>query len=140
MQLAFKDPAVKALFDAYPAAVRRPLLGLRSNIFAVAAETEGVGELVEALKWRQPSYLPAQPKIGSTIRIDALKGERAGYAMFFHCQTTLVANFRQIYPDTFAFDGNRAICFAIGRPVDGRALRHCIALALTYHVRRNAKS
>jgi hypothetical protein len=132
---SFRDPDVKAVFDAYPAPVRRPLLVLRELIFAAAAEREDIGEIVETLKWKQPAYLPARPRIGTTIRIDALPGTSPGYAMFFHCQTTLVATFRELYPDEFTYQGNRAIVFSPARPVAGGPLKHCILLALAYHVR-----
>jgi hypothetical protein len=134
----FRDPDVKAVFDAYPAPVRRPLLALRELIFAAAAERKDIGEIVETLKWKQPAYLPARPRIGTTIRIDALPGSPPGYAMFFHCQTTLVATFRELYPDDFTYQGNRAIVFSPARAAARRALKHCILLALAYHARRAA--
>ncbi len=55
--------------------------------------------------------------------------------MFFHCQTTLVAEFRERYPAVFAFEGNRALLFRIGDPLPVDALRHCVARALTYHLK-----
>lgn len=130
---AFSDPAVEAVFAAYPKALRAPLLDLRRLIFAAAAETEGVGELIETLKWRQPSYVTERPKSGSTIRIDAVKGRDDHYAMYVHCQTTLVPTFRELYPDDFTFEGKRALIFSTKDKVPREALKHCIALALTYH-------
>jgi Domain of unknown function (DU1801) len=129
----FGDPAVKAVFDAYPAAVRGPLLKLRHLILSTAKDTPGVGEMIETLKWGQPAYLPTRPRTGTTVRIDALKGRGARYAALFHCQTTLIATFRERYGDAFSFDGNRAMVFSAGAPIPERAFRHCIALALTYH-------
>jgi hypothetical protein len=139
-QRSLRDPpflhlGVKAVFDAYPIRLRPRLLRLRQLILDTAAETEGVGEIIETLKWSQPAYLTEKPRSGSTIRIDALKGRADGYAMFFHCQTSLVATFRELYPDSFAFQGNRALVFSLAEEVPGAALGHCIALALTYHVR-----
>lgn len=134
----FGDPAVEAVFAAYPKALRGPLLDLRRLIFAVAARTEGVGALVETLKWRQPAYLTEKPKSGSTIRIDAVRGRDDRYAMYFHCQTALIPTFRELYPDAFAFEGKRALIFSTGESVPQDALDHCIALALTYHARVRA--
>lgn len=130
----FDDPNVEAVFDAYPRKLRADLLLLRDLIFDSASELEPVGALVETLKWGQPSYLPLKPKTGSTIRIDHLKREPDGYAMFFNCRTTLVDTFRELYRDHFAFQGNRAILFSHGDPIPRDALRHCIALSLTYHL------
>lgn len=134
----FDDAAVGAVFAAYPDGLRADLLALRALIFATARATAGVGALVETLKWGQPAYLPARPRIGSTIRIDAVKRLPARYALFVHCQTTLMASFRERYPDAFAFEGNRALVFARGAALPRAALKHCIALALTYHARQRA--
>ena len=111
---------------------------LRWLIFDTASATEGVGEIEETLKWGQPAYLTSNPRSGSTIRIDCVKPDGLQYAMYFHCQTNLVATFREIYPVTFRYDGNRAILFKTSDRIDEDALRHCVALALTYHL-RNAR-
>lgn len=137
--MRLSDPKIKAAFDAYPAKLRAPLLKLREIIFEAAAETPGVGKLTETLKWGEPAYLPATPKIGTTIRIGVQKGSTDRYAAFFHCQTTLVATFREVYPKAFVFEGNRALIFTIARELPDAALKHCIALALTYHTRNSDK-
>ena len=132
---AFSNPAVEAVFAAYPRSLRAPLLDLRRMIFSVAAETDGVGTLVETLKWGQPSYLTERPKSGSTIRIDAVKGRTDRYALYVHCQTTLIPTYRELYPDDFTFEGKRALIFSTEDKVPQDALKHCIALALTYHAK-----
>lgn len=132
----FADPAVKAAFDAYPPALRAPLLKLRSIILETAAETDGVGKVVETLKWGEPAYLPAKPRVGTTVRINALKGTRDKYALFVNCQTTLIETYRERYGDQLAFEGNRAIVFSAGKKLPEKALKHCVALALTYHLRK----
>jgi hypothetical protein len=113
-------------------------IDLRQLIFATAAETDGVGKIEETLKWGQPSYLTESSGSGTTIRIDALKNEPGKYAMFVHCQTDLVAQFRELYPRTFRYEGNRSLVFDVERKVPQPALRHFIALALTYHLRKTA--
>src|SRR5262245_58720049 len=136
----FSDPAVAAVFAGYPARSKAKLLALRRLILETAAKTPGVGALQETLKWGQPSYLTAESRSGSTIRIDRVKPEpgddRERYALYVHCQTTLVSTFRQLYRDELDFGGNRSILLDADRPLPKAALRHCIALALTYH--RNA--
>ena len=132
----FRDANVKAVFDAYPTTLRAPLLKLRELILSTAEETDGVGKLTETLKWGEPAYLPVKPGIGTTIRINALKGSTDRYAVFVNCQTTLVANFRELYADAFEFEGKRALILNAGKKVPDKALRHCIALALTYHARK----
>ena len=64
---AFRDARVAAVFDGYPPALRARLLMLRTLIFDCAAATDGVGNLVETLKWGQPAYLTERPRSGTTI-------------------------------------------------------------------------
>ena len=130
----FADPAVAAVFKAYPAELRDRLLALRALVFDVAAATEGVGRLTETLKWGQPSYLTEKTKSGTTIRIDRLK-KAGGYGLYVHCQSGLVPKYRELYPDTFRYEGKRAILFDIDEKVPLAELRHCIGLALTFHLR-----
>ena len=132
---SFGDEAVAAVFAGYPAGLRRKLIALRELIFKVAGATEGVGRLTETLKWGQPSYLTIESGSGSTVRIDRLK-KGDGYAVYFHCQSGLVDQFRRIYPKTFRYQGERAILFDKSEHVPTRALGHCIGLALTHHARR----
>lgn len=131
----FTDPRVAAIFEAYPPAVRKRLAALRTLVLETAEQTDGVGRLTETVKWGQPSYLTEETGSGTTVRIDRLKADD-GYAIFFHCQSGLVDEFRQLYPDTFRFQGNRAIVFEATEAVPARELGHCIALALTHHARK----
>ena len=125
--------AVEAVFDAYPKPVKAKLLALRRLILDTAKATKGVGALEETLKWGQPSYLTAQTKSGSTIRIDQVKPEPGHYAVYFHCQTNLVETFRELYPE-LRYGGNRGILLNAQDKLPAAALRHCVALALTYHL------
>src|SRR6266851_6705497 len=100
----FADRAVAGVFQSYPAGLRRKLMALRELIFDVARATEGVGPLTETLKWSQPSYLTQESGSGSAVRIDRLK-KGDGYAIYFHCQSGLVEQFRRIYPETFRYEG-----------------------------------
>ena len=134
------DPAVRAVFDAQPPALRAALLELREHILEAAAGSGRVGELAETLKWGEPAYLPKKAHVGTTVRINAVKGSADRYAAYFHCQTSLLESFRHLYPDGFTFEGNRAILFRVGEPVQVEALRHCLTLALTYHLKAAAPS
>lgn len=133
------DPAVVAVFEAYPARVRGPLLDLRQLILATAEATPCVGTLIETLKWGQPSYLPATPRTGTTVRIDRIKTAEDAYGLYFHCQTTLVDDFRAMFSGQFLFEGNRAIHLSADKRPDALALGRCVALALTYHLRNRQR-
>ena len=124
------NPIVEEKFDNYPARIREKLLFLRRLILETASELGGVGEVEETLKWGEPSYLT---KTGSTIRIGWKDSTPDNYAMYFHCKTTLVDTFRELYRNQFEFDGNRAIVFSVGDPVPVSELKQCISLSLNYH-------
>lgn len=126
--------AVDAVFKAYPQPARAKLLALRRLILDTARSTDGVGRIEEALKWGQPSYLTPETKSGSTVRIDHVEGKQV--AIYFHCQTDLVATFRELYPDKWSYGGNRCILLGADDKIDDAALRHCVALALTYHLNK----
>lgn len=133
MTTAFEDPQVQRVFAGFPDHARPCLLQLREMIFQVAAQTEGVGKLRETLKWGQPAYLTVEPKSGSTIRLGLPK--QGGFALYTHCQTTILSDFQALFPDDFTYEGNRAIHF---RPGDSLALDRLALLvksALTYHLR-----
>ena len=131
----FSDKDVASVFKAYPPDLRARLMALRELVFDTADQTAGVGRLTETLKWGQPSYLTEETGSGTTVRIDRLKASD-GYAAYFHCQSGLVEQFRELYPDTFEYEGKRAIVFDSSDRVPAKELRHCIALALTHHSRK----
>jgi Domain of unknown function (DU1801) len=133
---AFQSAEVAAKFREYPQGLRERLLSLRRLIFDVAVTTDGVGELTETLKWGQPSYLTAQTGSGSTVRLDQVEASPGRTALYFHCQTNLVAIFRELYSGELRFEGDRAILLDADEAVRDAALRHCLSLALTYHLRK----
>lgn len=107
---------------------------LRALILDTARETPGVGEIAESLKWGEPSFSPVRPRIGSSVRLVARDDDTV--AMLFICHTNLVDRFRELYPDAFTFEGDRALVFSADQAVPVAETKHCIALALTYHLRR----
>jgi hypothetical protein len=135
---SIKNGDVAAVFESYPPKIRRKLLGLRRLVLETAKSTKGVGEVEETLKWGEPAYLSPETKSGSTIRIAWKRSSPTQYAMYFHCQTNLVATFRELFPDSFRFEGNRAIVFHENDAVPTEQLSLCIAAALTYHLTKDA--
>lgn len=95
---------------------------------------DDVDKLEEILKWGELAYLA---KKGSTNRITGSKSNPEQYAMFANCKTTLIATFREIYGNRFRFEGNRAIVFSLDDELPVEKLKHCIAIALTYHMRKH---
>ena len=66
------------------------------------------------------------------------EGSADRYGAYFHCQTTLLESFRHLYPEAFSYEGARAILFRVGEPYPVDALKHCLRLALTYHLKDQA--
>ena len=125
----FDNPEVKAVYDAYPASQRKALLHLRELVLKTAYEMTGAGEIEESLKWGQPTF---SCKTGSPIRVGVIKNSETEVAMYFICTTTLIQSFRERYPSSFHFEGNRALIFDVKDELPMEALKHCIAMALTY--------
>ena len=122
-------------FETRLEAIDRPrqamLRRLRQLVLETAAGTQGVGDITECLKWGQPSFVTENPKSGSTIRIDAVRDRPDAVAMYFICTSGLVERFREQYPDTFNYEGNRALVFRVKDDLPEAELSHCIAMALT---------
>ncbi|MCF6327689.1 MAG: DUF1801 domain-containing protein [Devosiaceae bacterium] len=129
----FENDDVEAVFNSYSEKLQAPLLQLRQLILQVAKTTDGVGQLQETLKWGQVSYLTPATKSGTTIRIGE-KGER-DIALFVNCKSSLVEDWRTRYP-TLKYEGNRAIILSVNEEFPEEAIGHCIAMALTYHLRK----
>ncbi|MBN7798316.1 DUF1801 domain-containing protein [Parahaliea mediterranea] len=120
---------VKEKFNSYPEPIRARLESIRGIILA-EAKKNGLGEVEEALKWGEPSYLV---KGGSAIRCDWKEKFPDQYAVYFNCNTKLVDTFKELYGDKFRFEGNRAMVFGVNDKLHKKELKHCIKLALTYH-------
>ncbi|MDA1069225.1 MAG: DUF1801 domain-containing protein [Verrucomicrobia bacterium] len=136
---SFSNKSVEAVFESYSPRLRKRMLHFRKLIFDAAKRTPGVGKIEETLRWGQPSYLTPETNSGSTLRIDSIKSKPGGYAMYVHCQTTLLDSFKECFGDTFRYEGNRAIIFSETESIPDAKLSECIALALTYHLEKNRK-
>ena len=129
-------PAVADAFARFPEAARAKLMAARDQVFAAAADDPRVGELTETLKWGEPAYLTATTRSGSTVRL-GLAGKPAESAMLLNCRTGLVEEIRARYGDLFRYAGTRGVLLSDATPPE--AVRHCAALALTWHARRRER-
>lgn len=139
---------VRKKFESYPITVRPKLEFLRNLILEVAKNTDSVGEIEETLKWGEPAYvtLPCwldtkaggKKKVkasGTTIRIDWKSNTPDQYSIYVNCKTNLIDSYNSLFPDTFNFEGSRALVFELEQELPLEALRICIQMALTYHLR-----
>ncbi len=132
----FRNTDVAAIFADYPAGIRKRLLELRQLIFDVARSTKGVGEIEETIRWGQPSYITAQSGSGTTIRVDKVKNQPGQLAIYVHCQTSLIDDFRKKHGNSLVFETNRAIHLSESAALPKSKLREFIKAALTYHARK----
>ena len=121
---------VKSTIQLYPNKIQDKLLVVREMIFTLQSQYPEIGAIEETLKWGEPSYLA---KSGSTIRIAWRKSTPDKYGIFFNCKSKLIDTFKEIYPTTFSYEGNRAIILDSKQKLPIAELSHCLLLALTYH-------
>jgi len=119
---------VQQKFSSYPDNVAVLLNRLRDIILNVAKQ-EGISNITETLKWGEPSYVS---KVGSTIRIDWKAKYPDQYYIYFNCKTSLLETFKEVYGDTFTYEGSRAIVFKIDQVLPDKELAHCISMSLRY--------
>ncbi len=115
-------------------AQKAALAELRQTVMEVGDGLKGVNQISESLKWGQPSFEATNPKTGSPVRMAPVKNSETGYALYFICTTTLVQQFREQYGGQLTFEGNRAILFEVEKDFPIDAVKHCIAMALTYRL------
>lgn len=127
-----KNEAVATVFKQYPENYRNSLLEVRQLIFDTANQLAEVGEIEESLKWNQVSYGTNQTKSGTPIRLDRF-GENQ-IALFVHCQTTLIEEFKPLFSNQFSFSKNRAILLDPEKELPVQELTIFIKKALTYHL------
>jgi hypothetical protein len=121
------DPTVQIVFDAFPKPAQDGALVLRGLIFETAADLPDVSLLTECLRWGQPSYITP---IGSALRIGIPK--HGAFALFAHCQSTIISQIEQTFGNDFCIEGNRAVLFDTTEDIQPNKLRLLIEHALTY--------
>ena len=125
-----QDPKAERVFENYPGFIKGKMNALRKLIIDTASKTEEVEELIETLRWGEPSYLT---RTGATIRIDWKEKNPDQYAIYFNCNSKLVPSIKAVYGNLFAYEGNRAIIFSKSEKLPKSELKSVIKAALRYH-------
>lgn len=125
-------PNIAETLAAWPKLAIDRFHQIREIVFVVATRDE-VGPLVETLKWGQPSWLPAKPRVGTTLRCNWTQARPDHLSLFVNCQTDLLETVKTIYPKDFDYDGKRALHMDLRVPLPMDAIEHCAALTLRYH-------
>jgi len=117
------SPDIAKVFDTYPDDTRAGALALRDLILSIGEE-----DVSETLRWGQPAYIT--PK-GSTLRVGSHKEAR--FALYAHCQSTIISSYAAAFPGWDRLDGNRAVLFDTLAQIEPERLTHLIRHALNYH-------
>ena len=131
MTRPFTSPSVRDAYAAFPQRARETLMALRTMIYEIG-ETLPVGRIEESTKWGQPSYATPDTNLATPIRLGLSKA--GDPAIFTHCQTTVMNDFRALAPTNIAFDGNRAVHLPLDTSPDLNELAPLIRAALTYRL------
>ena len=131
MTQLFSSPAAHDAFAAFPQPARETLMSLRKMIYEIA-QTLPVGRIEESTKWDQPSYATPDTKLATPIRLGLSKA--GDPAVFTHCQTTVMSDFRALAPANMVFDGNRAVHLPVDKSPNLDDLAPLIRAALTYRL------
>lgn len=115
-------------FELAQPAQRQRLEQMRGVVLQ-AARDAGIDRLEETLKWGEVAFVPPR-RIGTTIRLSCRDD---ACVAFVHCQTTLVDQWRTLFPDAFIYEGTRAAVLPMVQTFDASAFYQLAAMALTYH-------
>lgn len=124
-------PDVDRIISGYAPTTREGVLALRALILKEAAAMPQIGLLTETLKWGQPAYLTRTRK-GSTLRLGPHRD--ACFALFAHCQTSIIESYARSFPGWDRIDGNRAVLFDTPDQIEPERLGHLIRHGLGYHL------
>tara|TARA_R110001606_G_scaffold334520_1_gene482440 strand:+ start:10270 stop:10683 length:414 start_codon:yes stop_codon:yes gene_type:complete len=126
----------RSAWEDLPEQLAERLVQLRQLILETASDNPAIGPLEETTKWGEPAFLTSATGSGTTVRINRHKKSPDKYALYVHCQTDLVERYRQLYDDELTFDGNRAVVFDSKEELPVDAVKHCLSMALSYHLPR----
>lgn len=132
MTQSFTRNCVRDAFAAFPRPARDTLMAIRTLIYDIA-DTLPVGRIEESIKWGQPSYSTPETKSATPIRLGVTKSGQA--AIFTHCQSSVMSDFRALAPVDLEFDGNRAVHLPHHQPPPLDDLAPLIRAALTYRLK-----
>nr|WP_087026047.1 DUF1801 domain-containing protein [Thaumasiovibrio subtropicus] len=116
---------------AYPASVLLRMHQLRALIYEVA--TSKHQQVNESLKWGEPSF---HVNGGSPVRLGWKASTPEVCYVYFHCQTKLIATFRERFEEALVFSGNRAIVLSLDAPFPELTIRRCLEVAFEYKKRK----
>ena len=102
---------------------------IRSLIFSSARELE-LDYLSLTTKWGEASFVSSK---GVTIRLAAYKHQQGALGVFFPCSSTMIQNCKELFPEEFEYEKQRAIILSKEGKLNTLTLELVIRAALNYH-------
>lgn len=134
MSTCISDNRIKNRVHRYPEWAQAMFFRIRALIFTVGQKDPSIRDVQETVRWGEPAYIANG---GSAVRIDWKENSENSLFVYFNCKTKLITFFRDLYPDVFIFEKNRALVFHKGSTIPEKELMHCIATSLKYHHIKN---
>ena len=78
------------------------------------------------------TMITPKKKAASTLRLGV--PENGTFAIFAHCQSSVISDYVALFPDQDRVEGNRAILFDTADQIDPKRHGLLIKSALTYHL------
>ncbi|MBX2825667.1 MAG: DUF1801 domain-containing protein [Gammaproteobacteria bacterium] len=128
-----RSDEVRSFIQGQSAGYRRVVKQLRRELSRAAGTLPVCGELRESLKWGQLSFSTHSPRTGTPIRLSQVDEEMQVCELSVHCQTRLIADFREMYPE-LKYDRNRSLLVNLDS-LDSPPVLHFLESALNYHRR-----
>lgn len=128
------DIAVRSVFSTYPIHIQKKLLVLRGLIFKVAKEYPDLGGLTETLRWNEPTYIPRNAKMGTSLRIAWNKQRPSEFGVFVNCNTSLITDFKKQHR-TLTYQKTRAIVLKDNETIPLKEITQFIRNVFTYNLK-----
>jgi len=122
---------VRTYVKQLPTLHRRCVRQMRKNITQVTQRLPLCGQVTESLKWGHLSFATEKPKSGTPVRVSMHRDEPDTCVLSVHCQSRLIAQFREMYPQ-LRYDKNRSLLVSSDALASAPVL-HFLEMALMYH-------
>ena len=134
----FENPDIRQAYYKFPKSMQTKMLEVREIIFEIAKNNK-IEKINEILKWGDPIYQTSRSKNGTPIKIIYKKSMETNFSLSIISTTNLIEKFKQTYPKTFYFNGDREVIINTNKKIPRKEIYYFIELALTYKEKNKKK-
>lgn len=120
---------IEHVVTTWPDTAQKVFHLLRQIVLETAATNPQVAPLAEDLKWGEPSFLT---KTGTTLRIAWKPKNPDEIGLFVICRTDLLDQIRALYPQSFRYEGTRALYLSLSEPIPTDAVSYLATRTQTH--------